>query len=104
MTWLSRLIRWNRLEAQLDKELRDHLERQVVDHVAAGMSESEARRRAMIEFRGLEQVKEHCRDARGTRWLEDTLRDLAYCGRTLRRSPRFAASRSRLARTLRSTA
>jgi putative ABC transport system permease protein len=86
---LGRLFRRRRLEAQLDAELRDHFERQTADYVRAGLGEGEARRRARIELGGLEQVKEECRDARGTRLLEDLGQDLSYGVRVLRRSPTF---------------
>ena len=89
MTWLSRLLRRNRAEAQIDAELRDHLERQVADYVAAGMNEADARRRAAIEFGGFEQVKELCRDARGTRWIENLLQDLRYGARLCTKNPSF---------------
>lgn len=87
--WLRRLAGRGRQERQLDAELRDHLERQIADNVASGLSAAEARRRAQVTFGGLDQVKEQCRDARGTRWLEDLARDLRYSGRLLRRSPVF---------------
>jgi hypothetical protein len=89
MSWLSRLLRRNRVEARLDAELRDHLERQVADYVTAGMSERDARRRAAVEFGGLEQVKELCRDARGTRWIENLLQDLRYGIRLSAANPSF---------------
>jgi len=89
MSLLRRLFRRRRLEAQLDAELRDHLERQVADHLRDGLSEGEARRRAQAAFGGLDQAKEYCRDARGTRWLDDITQDLAYGARVLRRSPTF---------------
>jgi predicted permease len=89
MTWWRRLLGWRRLERELDAELRDHVLRQVADHVRAGMSAPEARRRAQASFGGLDQAKEYCRDARGTRWLEDLGQDLAYGWRVLRRSPTF---------------
>ena len=88
---LQRLRHGERAEAELDAELRDHVERQVADHIRAGMSAQEARRRARLEFGGLDQVKELCRDARGTRWLEDISRDLRYAFR------RLAADRSLVA-------
>jgi predicted permease len=86
---LGRLLRRRRLEAQLDAELRDHLERQTADYVRAGLGEAEARRRARIDLGGVEQVKEECRDARGTRLVEDLGQDLRYGVRVLRRSPAF---------------
>jgi hypothetical protein len=87
MTWWTRLFRRSRLEAQLGAELRDHIEREVADDVAAGMSEADARRRARIELGGPEQVKELCRDVRGTRWLEELAQDIRYGTRVLRKSP-----------------
>ena len=78
MSWRRRLRRRDRLEAELDRELRDHVERQVADHLRAGLPEDEARRRARLEFGGLDQIKELCRDARGARWLDDLGRDLRY--------------------------
>jgi putative ABC transport system permease protein len=53
------------------------------------MSESDARRRAALEFGGLEQVKELCRDARGTRWIEDLVQDLRYGARVCIKNPSF---------------
>ena len=81
MSWrpaLQRLRRRDRAEDELDAELRDHVERQVADHLRAGLSPREARRRARLEFGGLDQVKELCRDARGNRWLEEFGREVRY--------------------------
>jgi predicted permease len=89
MTWFKRLLRRGRLEVQLDDELRDHLERQRADYVRAGMSDVEARRQAALTLGGLEQTKEICRDARGTRWVDDLAQDLRYGVRVLRASPAF---------------
>jgi hypothetical protein len=44
---------------RIDRELRDHIERQVADYVASGMSEPDAPRRVRVEFGGLEQANEH---------------------------------------------
>jgi putative ABC transport system permease protein len=90
MNWLTRLVQRNRLETQLDAELRDHFERLVLDYVRDGMSEPDARRRARLEFGGLDQVKELCRDARGTRWFEELTQDVRYGWRGLRRNRSFA--------------
>jgi predicted permease len=89
MRWWARLLRRNRVETYLDAELRDHIERQVADHITAGLTEPEARRRANVEFGGLDQVKELCRDVRGTRWLEDLAQDIRYGTRVFCRNPSF---------------
>ncbi len=90
MNWLGRLVHKKRLEGQLQKELQEHLERQIADFMRAGLSDQDARRKALLQFGGVEQVKEQCRDARRTRWAESTLQDLRFAARTLRKSPGFA--------------
>ena len=66
MSWWTRLRQGPRLERELDAELRYHVERLTQDYMREGLSEAEARRRARLEFGGLDQMKEECRDARGT--------------------------------------
>ena len=92
MNWWRRLLNKGRLESELDRELQFHLERHAADLVRDGLTEQEARRRARIALGGLEQVKEECREARGTLWLEATLADLRFALRTLRQSPVFAVA------------
>src|SRR5919108_6428342 len=90
MTWWRRLWLRKKMEEELEKELRFHLDQHTADLIAQGLDPEEARRRARLALGGPEQVKEQCRDARGTRWLEDLLQDLRYGARMLLGKPGFA--------------
>src|SRR3954468_14478352 len=91
MTWWHRLLNRRKQEEELEKELRFHLEQHTSDLMARGHSPEEARRRARIALGGTEQVKEMCRDERGTRWLSDLIRDVRYGVRVLAKQPGFTA-------------
>jgi putative ABC transport system permease protein len=88
---LRSLMRHPAAENELDDELRFHLERQAEKYVKSGMSEAEAVRRARLEFGGLDQVKNECREARGVSFVETLVQDLHYSARTLLHSPAFTA-------------
>ena len=83
------LLRRGAAEAELEQEVRYHLERQIELNVRAGMSPREARRAALRDFGGVERAKEECRDARGVRLIEDLWQDLRYCARALAKRPGF---------------
>jgi putative ABC transport system permease protein len=91
MRWYRRLFVRARTEKRLDAELRFHVEQQMADYVASGMTPEEARRRARLEFGGLDQVKEECRDVGAARFVETLMQDLRYGLRQLRRNPGFTA-------------
>ena len=78
-------------EDGLDDELRFHIDEQVRAYRARGLTEQEARRRVRIEFGGVDEIKDACRDVRWNAWLADAGRDLGHALRGLRRSPGFAA-------------
>ena len=89
---LRSLLRRSAVENELDEELRFHLEQQVEKHVLAGFTREEALRRARLEFGGLGQVKEDCRESHGITFLEITAQDVGYALRQLRKTPGFTAT------------
>ena len=90
MNWLQRLVRTARMEKELDAELSFHVEAQVADKIRSGLTEADARRATRLEFGGLPQIKEDCRESRGTLWLVSILQDLRFGARILARSPGFS--------------
>src|SRR5215470_11652114 len=88
---LRSLFRRSQVEQELDEELRYHIERQTEELITKGMAPEEARYAALRALGGIEQRKEECRDIRRVSLIENTLQDLRYAGRTLRRSPGFTA-------------
>jgi len=89
---LRLLFSGSRVEDDLEDELHDYLQRETEREIAAGASPDNARRLAISTLHGLERVKEECRDARGMKWLEDTLSDIRFAVRTLRKAPAFTVT------------
>src|SRR5262245_595993 len=75
----------SKMEEELDEEVRFHLEREIDENIARGMSPEEARFASLRSFGGVERVKEESRDERGVRLVEEVWQDLRYAFRMFRR-------------------
>ena len=90
--WMTRmrfLVRRPR-QGDLEEELLSHVEESTAAHVAAGMTAEEARRRALIEFGGMERAREQSFEQRPGWWLGTVAQDVRYSLRGFRRNPVFA--------------
>src|SRR5262245_54998721 len=83
------LFRKARRERELTEEIDAYLEMLIEQKVNEGLNPAEARRAALIEFGGREQVKEKVREARAGHWLESIWQDLRYALRMLLKHPVF---------------
>jgi putative ABC transport system permease protein len=86
---LLALFRIGKLEREMDREMRFHLECETEKHIRRGMSRQEARYAALKNFGGVERIKEECRDVSRSRWLEDIFQDARYSLRAWLRSPGY---------------
>ncbi len=86
---LRALLRRRLVETDLDDELRFHRERQLDAYRRAGLPPAEARRRLALQFGGLDQVKEECRNVRGVTLVEHLIQDVRYGVRSLFKAPAF---------------
>src|SRR6476620_8436369 len=92
---MKRLLNWFRLrklESDLDRELKYHIDRLVSDLMDSGLPEPEARRQAALQLGGATQIREEVRDIWLSRWLRDFLYDLRFAARSFLRSPSFTAT------------
>jgi predicted permease len=79
-----------KLDQDLEEELRSHIDFAVEENLKSGMSLDEARTAALHKFGGVTQTKEAYRVQRGMPWIEQIVRDVRFGIRQLRRSPGFA--------------
>src|ERR1700730_7209672 len=90
MFWWNSLFRKRALDAQLDTELRFHIDKLTNDNIAAGMAPGEARRQAILEFGGREQIKEELRDVHRVPIVDSAAANLKSAFRFIRKSPSFS--------------
>jgi len=86
---LQTLFRRDRSGQRLEDEIQFHLDQQIAENLAAGMSREEARYAAMRAFGNPTFLKEETRDTWGWAWLEQIAQDLRYGARTLGKNPGF---------------
>src|SRR5215472_18934154 len=86
---LLMLFRRGHASALLDDEIRDHLERQIVENRAAGMSADEARYAALRTFGNPALLRDQARATWSWSVLESVMRDMRVAARTLVRTPGF---------------
>jgi putative ABC transport system permease protein len=87
---LAALFRWRKLDADLDEELRTHIDLAIEEKIKRGVPAQDARTSVLCEFGGVAQVKEDYRMRRGVPFIEHAGRDLRFAFRQLRHSPGFA--------------
>ena len=85
------IVRRDRAEQRLDNEIRSFVEMAIADKVRDGIPAAEARRLALLELGGVDQVKERVRTGRHGALLDDVGRDVRYALRLFGRQPMFAA-------------
>jgi predicted permease len=85
------LFRKRDIEHALDDELRSTLEVLIEEKIEKGLSQSVARREALMEIGGLEQVREKVRSVRAGHLVENLVGDFRYALRQLRRNRSFTA-------------
>src|SRR5262245_28607989 len=84
-------LRRGKIESEMERELRFHLEMETAENIRRGMSEEQARRAALRSFGGVEQVKEVYRDLSRFRLFEELWQDVRFSARLLLKQPGFLA-------------
>ena len=88
---IAALFRRDHLDRELAAEMSAHIDLAIEEHVRAGLSLQEARRRALMELGGTQQTMELQRDARGIPMIEILMQDLRYAMRGFRKNRGFVA-------------
>src|SRR5579862_733525 len=91
LSWLKWMVKGQRLESEMETEVRFHIESRAADLVREGLSQQEAMRQARLEFGGIESHKDAMRASVGVRWWSELGSDTCHGWRLLRKNPGFAA-------------
>ena len=83
----SAFLQRGQVNREMEDELRSHLQHRADDLQRAGISRTEAERRARLEFGGFEKFREEAREALGGRFVETLFQDIRFSVRSLRRTP-----------------
>ncbi len=85
------VLKKQQVENDLDDELREYVHELTQRKIRSGLEQTSARRAALIEVGGVEQIKENVREQRAGFRLEWFVQDIAYALRVLRRTPGYVA-------------
>ena len=85
----AKLLNRSQVEADMEEELRSHVQYRADDLERSGLTRAQAERRARIEFGGHGRYKEEIHEALDGNFIESLVQDVGFSLRVLRKSPGF---------------